>query len=127
MNLCSNLSTGSKILAMELNLMKQMEVQKRLGKNKTMFCFPKYKYTKCICLLISFFVCVTLKVQTSLKTKIEAQGRFLERIVEENRNRRASINPIPKHSKSFSPVSSQPSLCDESESNATNAGNFSQS
>uniref|UniRef100_A0A6N2KKK5 Uncharacterized protein n=1 Tax=Salix viminalis TaxID=40686 RepID=A0A6N2KKK5_SALVM len=63
-------------------------------------------------------------VQTSLKTKIEAQGRFLERIVEENRNRRASINPIPKHSKSFSPVSSQPSLCDESESNARN---FSQS
>ncbi|KAJ6407732.1 hypothetical protein OIU84_011098 [Salix udensis] len=78
--------------------MMQMEVQKRLGDQ--------------------------LEVQTSLRTKIEAQGRFLERIVEENRNRRASINPIPKHSKSFSPVSSQPSLCDESESNARN---FSQS
>lgn len=58
-----------------------------------------------------------LEVQKSLKIKIEAQGRFLERIVEENRNRSASINPIPKHSKSFSPVS-QPSFCDESESNA---------
>ena len=50
------------------------------------------------------------KVQKSLKLKIEAQGRFLERIVEENQNGN------PKHTKSFSPVS-LPSLCD-SESNA---------
>ncbi|KAG6771676.1 hypothetical protein POTOM_023058 [Populus tomentosa] len=72
-------------------LLMQMEVQKRLSDQ--------------------------LEVQKSLKNKIEAQGRFLERIVEENRNRSASINPIPKHSNSLSPVS-QPSLCDESESNA---------
>lgn len=51
-----------------------------------------------------------LVVQKSLKLKIEAQGRFLERIVEENQNGN------PKHTKSFSPVS-LPSLCD-SESNA---------
>ncbi|KAL3569733.1 hypothetical protein D5086_029623 [Populus alba] len=51
-----------------------------------------------------------LVVQKSLKLKIEAQERFLERIVEENQNGN------PKHTKSFSPVS-LPSLCD-SESNA---------
>ncbi|KAF2306391.1 hypothetical protein P3X46_005008 [Hevea brasiliensis] len=55
-----------------------------------------------------------LEVQKSLKMKIEAQRRFLERIVEEHRNRTVNVQ---KHSKPFSPTS-LPSLCEESESNA---------
>lgn len=51
-----------------------------------------------------------LQVQKCLKLKIEAQGRFLGRIVEENQNGN------PKYTKSSSQVSF-PSLCD-SESNA---------
>ncbi|KAJ4834258.1 hypothetical protein Tsubulata_019627 [Turnera subulata] len=54
-----------------------------------------------------------LEVQKSLKLKIEAQGRFLERIVEEHRNRAT----IPKSGKSFSPTS-MPSLCEESGSDS---------
>ncbi|CAN1134397.1 Myb family transcription factor PHL7 [Linum perenne] len=55
-----------------------------------------------------------LDVQRNLKLKIEAQGRFLERMVEEHRNRAAFSKP-----KLF-PTMSLPSLCDESESNNTN-------
>ncbi|XP_048225970.1 myb family transcription factor PHL7 [Ricinus communis] len=54
-----------------------------------------------------------LEVQKSLKLKIEAQGRFLERIVDEHRNRVA----LQKHSKQFSPTS-LPALSEESESNS---------
>lgn len=54
------------------------------------------------------------KVQKSLKNKIEAQGRFLERIVQEHRNRTVNIQ---KHKQSFSPTS-LPFLCEYSESNA---------
>lgn len=43
--------------------------------------------------------------------KIEAQGRFLERIAEECKNRSANAKP----SKPYSPVS-LPSLCEESDS-----------
>lgn len=46
-----------------------------------------------------------LKVQRNLKLKIEAQGRFLDRVVEDHKAR------------AYSPVS-LPSLCEESESNA---------
>ncbi|CAL1401837.1 unnamed protein product [Linum trigynum] len=52
-----------------------------------------------------------LEVQRSLKLKIEAQGRFLERMVEEHRNRAAFSKPRPF------PTMSLPSLYDESESN----------
>ncbi|XP_059669809.1 myb family transcription factor PHL5-like [Cornus florida] len=52
-----------------------------------------------------------LEVQKSLKLKIEAQGRYLERIAEEYKNR----SKVAKPSKPFSPTS-LPSLCDESES-----------
>ncbi|KAK6943488.1 MYB-CC type transcription factor, LHEQLE-containing domain, partial [Dillenia turbinata] len=53
-----------------------------------------------------------LEVQRSLKLKIEAQGRFFERIAEEHRNR---VN-VTKPSRQFWPMS-LPSLCEESESN----------
>ncbi|XVE97093.1 hypothetical protein REPUB_Repub02eG0281000 [Reevesia pubescens] len=53
-----------------------------------------------------------LEVQRNLKSKIEAQVRFLERIAGEHRNR---VTPT-KSTKSFSPIS-LPSLCEESESN----------
>ncbi|CAN1853781.1 Myb family transcription factor PHL7 [Linum perenne] len=52
-----------------------------------------------------------LEVQRSLKVKIEAQGRFLERIVEEQKKRTSFSKPI----KPF-PTMSLPSLRDESES-----------
>ncbi|XP_074351980.1 myb family transcription factor PHL7-like [Apium graveolens] len=54
-----------------------------------------------------------LEVQRNLKVKIEAQGRFLAKIGEEYKNR-PNINAKP--SKSFSPIISVPSLCEESES-----------
>ncbi|CAN0927923.1 Myb family transcription factor PHL7 [Linum grandiflorum] len=53
-----------------------------------------------------------LDVQRNLKLKIEAQGRFLERMVEEHRNRAAAFSKT----KLF-PTMSLPSLCDDSESN----------
>ncbi|XP_057512673.1 myb family transcription factor PHL7-like [Actinidia eriantha] len=53
------------------------------------------------------------EVQRSLKLKMEAQGRFLERIVEDFKNRVT----ITKPTKVFSPMS-LPSLCEDSESNA---------
>ncbi|CAN0927924.1 Myb family transcription factor PHL7 [Linum grandiflorum] len=53
-----------------------------------------------------------LQVQRNLKLKIEAQGRFLERMVEEHRNRAAAFSKT----KLF-PTMSLPSLCDDSESN----------
>ncbi|XP_002264119.2 myb family transcription factor PHL7 [Vitis vinifera] len=54
-----------------------------------------------------------LEVQKSLKLKIEAQGRFFERIAEEQRNWVSIMKPTNL----FSPTS-LPSLCEESESNA---------
>jgi SHAQKYF class myb-like DNA-binding protein len=51
-----------------------------------------------------------LEVQKSLKLKMESQRRFLERIAEENHNKKPS-------KLAFSPTS-LPSLCEESESNA---------
>ncbi|KAF5953613.1 hypothetical protein HYC85_006469 [Camellia sinensis] len=53
------------------------------------------------------------EVQRSLKLKIEAQSRFLERIAVDFKNRVG----ITKPSKPFSTIS-LPSLCEESESNA---------
>ncbi|XAR68811.1 hypothetical protein NMG60_11000182 [Bertholletia excelsa] len=53
-----------------------------------------------------------LEVQRSLKLKIEAQGRYLDRIAEDLKNRVSMAKPC----KSFSPIS-LPSLCDDSESN----------
>ncbi|KAL7265555.1 hypothetical protein ACSBR1_003351 [Camellia fascicularis] len=53
------------------------------------------------------------EVQRSLKLKIEAQSKFLERIAVDFKNRVG----ITKPSKPFSPIS-LPSLCEESESNA---------
>ncbi|XP_042039521.1 myb family transcription factor PHL5-like isoform X2 [Salvia splendens] len=50
-----------------------------------------------------------LEVQKSLKMKIEAQGRFLDKIMEEYKNRQ------PGTTKSYSPILSLPSLSDESE------------
>ncbi|KAL3536525.1 hypothetical protein ACH5RR_004986 [Cinchona calisaya] len=54
-----------------------------------------------------------LQVQRSLKLKIEAQGRYLERIAEEHKNRAANAKPS---NKSHSPAVSLPSLCEESDS-----------
>lgn len=53
-----------------------------------------------------------LEVQRSLKMKIEAQGRFLDRIADEYKNRVANARP----SKPCSPAVSLPSLCEESDS-----------
>ncbi|KAL1816989.1 hypothetical protein ACET3Z_019563 [Daucus carota] len=53
-----------------------------------------------------------IEVQRNLKVKMEAQGRFLERIAEEHKSR-PNINGKPR--KSSSPVS-LPCLCKESES-----------
>ncbi|THG11809.1 hypothetical protein TEA_021049 [Camellia sinensis var. sinensis] len=53
------------------------------------------------------------EVQRSLKLKIEAQSRFLERIAVDFKNRVGIMKP----SKPFSTIS-LPSLCEESESNA---------
>lgn len=52
-----------------------------------------------------------LQVQRSLKMKIEAQARFMDKITEEFKNRAASSKPI----KPFSPVLSLPSLSEESD------------
>ncbi|XP_019162295.1 PREDICTED: myb family transcription factor PHL7-like [Ipomoea nil] len=57
------------------------------------------------------------EVQRSLKMKMEAQGRFLERIMEEHRMK-ASCSSKPISKSSYSPImSSLPSLCEDSESN----------
>ncbi|KAL1804641.1 hypothetical protein DCAR_0830440 [Daucus carota subsp. sativus] len=53
------------------------------------------------------------EVQRNLKVKIEAQGRFLERIAEDYKN----CPNIAKRAKFLSPTS-LPSLCEESESSA---------
>ncbi|XP_073148957.1 protein PHR1-LIKE 1-like isoform X2 [Henckelia pumila] len=50
------------------------------------------------------------EVQKSLKQKFEAQGRFLDRIMEEFKNRSPTTKPI----KPYSPMSSLPSLSEES-------------
>ncbi|XP_073063010.1 myb family transcription factor PHL5-like isoform X2 [Primulina eburnea] len=51
------------------------------------------------------------EVQKSLKQKIEAQGRFLDRIKEELKNRSPTTKPI----KPYSPMLSLPSLSEESD------------
>nr|GMC85869.1 myb family transcription factor PHL7-like [Ipomoea batatas] len=56
------------------------------------------------------------EVQRSLKMKMEAQGRFLERIMEEHRMKATCSSSSKPSCKSYSPMS-LPSLCDESESN----------
>uniref|UniRef100_M1C477 MYB transcription factor n=2 Tax=Solanum tuberosum TaxID=4113 RepID=M1C477_SOLTU len=56
-----------------------------------------------------------LEVQRNLKIKLEAQGRFLERIMEEQKVCASGSRPSCK-SYSYSPLS-LPSLCEESESN----------
>ncbi|XP_060202368.1 myb family transcription factor PHL7-like [Lycium barbarum] len=55
------------------------------------------------------------EVQRNLKMKLEAQGRFLDRIMEEQKAR-ASGSRLSCKSYSYSPMS-LPSLCEESESN----------
>ncbi|KAK4432279.1 Myb family transcription factor IPN2 [Sesamum alatum] len=52
-----------------------------------------------------------LEVQKSLKMKIEAQGRFLDKIMEEYKNRAPSTKPV----KPYSPILSLPSLSEESD------------
>nr|GMC90106.1 myb family transcription factor PHL7-like [Ipomoea batatas] len=56
------------------------------------------------------------EVQRSLKMKMEAQGRFLERIMEEHRMKATCSSSSKPSCKSYSPMS-LPSLCEESESN----------
>ncbi|KAF3653819.1 putative peptide transporter PTR5-like [Capsicum annuum] len=56
-----------------------------------------------------------LEIQRNLKIKLEAQGRFLDRIMEEQKARASGSRPSLK-SYSYSPLS-LPSLCEESESN----------
>ncbi|KAK4731110.1 hypothetical protein R3W88_024098 [Solanum pinnatisectum] len=56
-----------------------------------------------------------LEVQKNLKIKLEVQGRFLERIMEEQKVRASGSRPSCK-SYLYSPLS-LPSLCEESESN----------
>ncbi|GKV21992.1 hypothetical protein SLEP1_g31901 [Rubroshorea leprosula] len=53
------------------------------------------------------------EVQRKLKSKMEAQSRFLERFTDKPRNR----TNLRKSTKPFSPAT-LPSLCEESESNA---------
>ncbi|PIN17572.1 hypothetical protein CDL12_09753 [Handroanthus impetiginosus] len=52
-----------------------------------------------------------LEVQKSLKMKIEAQGRFLDKIMEEYKNRAPSTKPT----KPYSPILSLPPLSEESD------------
>ncbi|KAL2229551.1 UNVERIFIED_CONTAM: hypothetical protein Sindi_1934800 [Sesamum indicum] len=54
---------------------------------------------------------VVLQVQKSLKMKIEAQGRFLDKIMEEYKNRAPSTKLV----KPYSPILSLPSLSEESD------------
>ncbi|KAL0426243.1 UNVERIFIED_CONTAM: Myb family transcription factor PHL7 [Sesamum latifolium] len=54
---------------------------------------------------------LVLQVQKSLKMKIEAQGRFLDKIMEEYKNRAPSAKPV----KPYSPILSLPSLSEESD------------
>ncbi|KAM3325779.1 myb family transcription factor PHL7 [Capsicum chacoense] len=56
-----------------------------------------------------------LEIQRNLKIKLEAQGRFLDRIMEEQKARASGSRPSLK-SYSYSPLS-LPTLCEESESN----------
>lgn len=63
-------------------------------------------------LVFIFASLLLLKVQRSLKMKMEAQGRFLDRIAEEYNNRAANAKP----SKPYSPAVSLPSLCEDSDS-----------
>ncbi|KAK3226129.1 hypothetical protein Dsin_005991 [Dipteronia sinensis] len=68
-------------------------------------------------------LCDQLEVQRSLKLKIEAQGRFLDRITEENRSK-TSNNTLTKATAGgsnkpvCSPPTSLPPLSEDSESNA---------
>lgn len=55
------------------------------------------------------------QLQRSLKVKIEAQGRFLDRIAEEYKNKAANAIAKPGN-KPYSPAT--PSLCEESDSEA---------
>ncbi|KAL0316404.1 UNVERIFIED_CONTAM: Myb family transcription factor PHL7 [Sesamum radiatum] len=61
--------------------------------------------------LTIFHVKSHLQVQKSLKMKIEAQGRFLDKIMEEYTNRAPSTKPV----KPYSPILSLPSLSEESD------------
>jgi hypothetical protein len=63
--------------------------------------------------VIIIFFWIILKVQKSLKLKVEGQRRFLDRIVEKLRNRMTITKPGKP-----SPPISLPSLCEESDSNA---------
>ncbi|KAK4359597.1 hypothetical protein RND71_021826 [Anisodus tanguticus] len=56
-----------------------------------------------------------VEVQRNLKMKLEAQGRFLDQIMEEQKARASGSRPTCKFY-SYSPLS-LPSLCEESESN----------
>ncbi|XP_057792576.1 myb family transcription factor PHL7-like [Salvia miltiorrhiza] len=60
-----------------------------------------------------------LEVQKSLKMKIEAQGRFLDKIMEEYKNR------SPAGTKPYSPILSLPSLSDESDSDVEDVSEIS--
>lgn len=62
-----------------------------------------------------FYFFGSFKVQRNLKMKLEAQGRFLDRIMEEQKAHASGSRPSCK-SYSYSPLS-LPSLCEESESN----------
>ncbi|KAK4833836.1 hypothetical protein QYF36_012080 [Acer negundo] len=68
-------------------------------------------------------LCDQLEVQRSLKLKIEAQGRFLDRISKENMNK-TSNNTLTKATAGgsyrpvYSPPTSLPPLSEDSESNA---------
>ncbi|KAG8374415.1 hypothetical protein BUALT_Bualt11G0129400 [Buddleja alternifolia] len=53
-----------------------------------------------------------LEVQKSLKMKIEAQGRFLDKVMEEYKKRAPSTNKLIKP---YSPILSLPSLSEESD------------
>uniref|UniRef100_A0A7N0VHG3 HTH myb-type domain-containing protein n=1 Tax=Kalanchoe fedtschenkoi TaxID=63787 RepID=A0A7N0VHG3_KALFE len=55
------------------------------------------------------------RMEASLKLKIEAQGRYMDRITEDLR---AGKTVAMKPAKPFNPITSLPSLCDESESNS---------
>ncbi|KAG2686030.1 hypothetical protein I3760_10G155900 [Carya illinoinensis] len=75
----------------------QMEVQRRMSTDHQLLEFHK---------------------SSSLKLKIEAQGRFFDKILEDRQNRTTNVTTTKPGRKLPSSLRSLPSLCEESESNA---------
>ncbi|KAG7960877.1 hypothetical protein I3843_10G148800 [Carya illinoinensis] len=90
---------GTKYSAAQPNevLKMQMEVQRRMSTDHQL---------------------LEVHTSSSLKLKIEAQGRFFDKILEDHQNRTTNVITTKPGRKLPSSLRSLPSLCEESESNA---------